>query len=431
MASHYVHQVAPTHMHSPQRAAKGQVSYTFTVGKLDAGMAILIGERASLIEFPALLLPPGVSHGSVVDVCVTRNEAAEQERREVFVSLQDDILQMYGVNAPKPPVLRLRNVTQTTVSLEWDPLELATANLFSLDILRNGERIAKIPRPLSTTSTKLSGLDVATDYTIQLVMYTSTGTFPSEELRTKTHTIHDMSGIHACLGAIADERLLNETKAILTRLGARWTDQIVIDTTHLICTEAPTVRGRADEFSRMYAKAQQLSIPIVQPHWLFACEDEQRYAPRSAMTDGSMVNISNFYIDTMPGNAMRVNERLGASERAGDAESTRLAGDGGGQKAAPEDSAAGGPEKPHYVAEESAAEHSAAEHSTTEEGAGERATERSTAHDSAVEHDAERDLPAPPADDDSHAEDAQAVVDSGIDSGMENVDLNDSPWDAA
>ncbi len=30
--------------------------YTFTVGKLDAGVAILIGERASLIEFPSVLL---------------------------------------------------------------------------------------------------------------------------------------------------------------------------------------------------------------------------------------------------------------------------------------------------------------------------------------------------------------------------------------
>ena len=35
--------------------------YTFTVGKLDAGVAILIGERASLIEFPSVLLPRGLT----------------------------------------------------------------------------------------------------------------------------------------------------------------------------------------------------------------------------------------------------------------------------------------------------------------------------------------------------------------------------------
>lgn len=62
--------------------------------------AILIGERASLIEFPALLLPQGVTLGSVVDIRVTRNDGEEQKHREEFVALQDDILQMYGINSP-------------------------------------------------------------------------------------------------------------------------------------------------------------------------------------------------------------------------------------------------------------------------------------------------------------------------------------------
>lgn len=62
--------------------------------------AILIGERASLIEFPSVLLPRGVALGSVVDIRVTRNESEEQRKREEFVGLQDDILQLYGVNSP-------------------------------------------------------------------------------------------------------------------------------------------------------------------------------------------------------------------------------------------------------------------------------------------------------------------------------------------
>lgn len=67
---------------------------------IDAGIAILIGEHASLIEFPSVLLPRGLTHGSVVDIRVTRNEAQEQEKRESFIGLQDEILQMYGVNSP-------------------------------------------------------------------------------------------------------------------------------------------------------------------------------------------------------------------------------------------------------------------------------------------------------------------------------------------
>ena len=62
--------------------------------------AILIGERASLIEFPSLLLPPGVSHGSVVDIRVLRNESEEQKQRKDFDALQEKILDAYGKASP-------------------------------------------------------------------------------------------------------------------------------------------------------------------------------------------------------------------------------------------------------------------------------------------------------------------------------------------
>lgn len=91
-------------------------SYTFTVGKLGMYMdltlkmqasyvlmltqAILIGERASLIEFPSVLLPRGISLGSVVDIRVARNEEEEQRKRAEFIGLQDDILQKFGIHAP-------------------------------------------------------------------------------------------------------------------------------------------------------------------------------------------------------------------------------------------------------------------------------------------------------------------------------------------
>ncbi|WFC97315.1 hypothetical protein MYAM1_000025 [Malassezia yamatoensis] len=261
--------------------------------------AILIGERASLIEFPSLLLPQGISVGSVVNILVTRNEEEEQKKKEDFVSLQDDILQMYGINSPSPPTLRLRNITQTTVTLEWDPLQLANADLHSLDIVRNGQRIAKVPRPLSTTSTKLSGLSMDAEYTIQLVLYTSAGTFASDEIRTRTHSIQDTSGIHACIGYIDDPILLQATKDIINSLGAHWTDNIQIDTTHLITSHAPSSDASISEEAKIYDKAQQLSIPIVQPYWLFACENDKR-----------MVNISGYYVDTLAPNATQVKEGL-------------------------------------------------------------------------------------------------------------------------
>ncbi|KIY48081.1 hypothetical protein FISHEDRAFT_73999 [Fistulina hepatica ATCC 64428] len=113
-------------------------SFTFTVGKLDAGMAILLGERAHPIEFPSIPLPPGATAGSIVNISVTQNLAEEKRWDEEFWALQDAILNEFGVKTPKPPQLNVRNVTQTSVTMEWPPIELASAKLRSLDIYRNG-----------------------------------------------------------------------------------------------------------------------------------------------------------------------------------------------------------------------------------------------------------------------------------------------------
>lgn len=243
--------------------------------------AILIGHRASLIEFPSLLLPPGVTHGSVVDIRVLRNEEQERQQREHFDALQTKILEQYGTKSPSPPVLRVRNVTQTTVTLEWDPLELASADLISLDIMRNGHRIAQLPNPMTNTTSKISGLEINTEYSFQLLLHTTAGSYTSKILRTRTHTINDMSGIHVCFASVNSELLLEKSKEVLEAIGGHASDKIQIDTTHVIAThepepkEAPTPED--ERIQSIFAKANRLSIPVVQPHWLFACESEKRY----------------------------------------------------------------------------------------------------------------------------------------------------------
>ncbi|KAG8937074.1 Chitin synthase, class 5 [Tulasnella sp. 418] len=211
-------------------------SFTFTVGKLDAGMAILIGERAHLIEFPSLLLPPGVTSGSIVNISVHRNHAEEKRQKNEFWDLQKQIFETFGVNNPKPPVLNVRNTTQTSVTLEWPPIELATAKLRSLDIYRNGQRLASIPSPLQNTSTKLSGLALSTEYTFQLIMRTTAGTYPSNLIKLKTHTMSDTSGISVCFGNVQDPVLLENAKLALEDMKAKWSDKVQIDTTHFVCT---------------------------------------------------------------------------------------------------------------------------------------------------------------------------------------------------
>ncbi|KAH0588190.1 Chitin biosynthesis protein CHS5 [Termitomyces sp. J132] len=275
---------------------KSPESFMFTVGKLDAGMAILLGERAHLIEFPSILLPPGATTGSIVNIAVHRNIAEEQKRDAEFWALQDDILNEFGIKSPEPPNLQLRNVTQTSVTLEWPTIQLATAKLRSLDIYRNGQRLASIPSPLTNTSTKLSGLEINLEYSFQLILRTTAGTYPSNIIRVRTHTMTDTSGISVCFGNVQDSVLLENAKLALREMKAKWSDKIQIDTTHFVCTTPAATPSGAQATGNMsgapgaeYQRALQLSIPVVQPHWILACHSEKR-----------MVPIATFYLGATP-----------------------------------------------------------------------------------------------------------------------------------
>ncbi|KAJ3787750.1 fibronectin type III/BRCA1 domain-containing protein [Lentinula aff. detonsa] len=271
-------------------------SFTFTVGKLDAGMAILLGERAHLIEFPSILLPPGAIAGSIVNIAVHQNHAEEKRRDGEFWALQNEILNEFGVELPEAPELKLRNVTQTSVTLEWPSIKLATAKLRSLDIYRNSQRLAAIPSPMTNTSTKLSGLDMQTEYSFQLILRTTAGTFPSNLIRVRTHSIEDTSGICVCFGNCQDDVLLENAKMALREMNAKWSDKIQIDTTHFVCTTPATTPNGAQASGSAsgapgveYQRALQLSIPVVTPHWILACHSEKR-----------MVAIGAYYLGAEP-----------------------------------------------------------------------------------------------------------------------------------
>ncbi|KAI5846174.1 hypothetical protein BZA05DRAFT_407137 [Tricharina praecox] len=249
---------------------------SLTVGKLDAGLAILLTEDKRLIEFPSILLPPGITSGSIVDIQVSRNIAAETSSKASFSKLQGEIYNAYGVRSPSKPVLRLRNATQTSIVLEWDPIELATATLRSLTLYRNNAKAGSIPNPTAHTSTKISGLAVGEEYTFHLVLRTSAGTYSSEKVTARTHKLTDLSGITVCPGVMSAE-IREQVEASLSRIGARpLQDSVRIDTTHFVCTEG---RGQAWE------KAVEMNIPVVRPEWIEACENE-----------GRIVVARNFYL---------------------------------------------------------------------------------------------------------------------------------------
>ncbi|KAF7852755.1 uncharacterized protein EAF02_012154 [Botrytis sinoallii] len=252
---------------------------SLTVGKVDAGVAVLLTQDKRLIEFPSILLPPNITSGSIVDITVARNLVSEEKSQKSFVALQDSIFNSFGASEPSAPVLRCRNATQTSVVLEWDHIELATADVISLSLFRNGQKAGNIPRPSQMLSTKISGLAVDTEYTFHLVLRTSAGTFSSEKVVVKTHKMTDLSGITVTPGILPASLRDSLVKAV-DRIGAKMADTVRIDTTHFVTTEG---RGIAWE------KAVEMNIPVVRPEWVEGCE-----------RGGRIVGVRQYYLDADP-----------------------------------------------------------------------------------------------------------------------------------
>lgn len=258
------------------------VEVSLTVGKLDASLALLLTKDHHLIEFPTILLPNGVKAGLIVKIKCDQDLATETEEHKQFLDLQDEILDTFGTALPQPPVLRVKNVTQTLIVLEWDPLDLGTATLKNLILFKDGKKLGAIPQPLTNKTTKLSGLQFDKEFTFQLRLDTTAGTYTSDVITVHTHKMTDLSGITVCLGDFAaNEPFTREDiVATLSNMGAHPPqDLIKVDTTHYICT-------RENKENEEYIKAQEMNIPIVRPEWLKACERERR-----------IVGVRQFYVN--------------------------------------------------------------------------------------------------------------------------------------
>ncbi|KAK5703493.1 hypothetical protein LTR17_022051 [Elasticomyces elasticus] len=248
-----------------------------TIGKVDAGVAVLLTTDKRLIEFPSILLPPDIHSGSIVDINVSRNTPAEERADAAFSQLQHTILSTFGATSPSAPVLRCRNATQTSVVLEWDEIFLATAELRSLSLYRNGAKAGNIP--VGKQSTKISGLALDTEYTFHLVLRTSAGQYASERLTVKTHKMTDLHGITVTPGVMPGQ-LKDSLAETVSRIGAKMIEGVRIDTTHFVCTEP---RGLGWE------KAVEMNVPVVVPDWVLGCERE-----------GKIIGVRAYYLDADP-----------------------------------------------------------------------------------------------------------------------------------
>lgn len=61
-----------------------------------------------MIEFPSVLLPPGATTGSIVNIAVYQNHDEEKRRDAEFWELQKEIMDEFGVKTPENPKLEVR-----------------------------------------------------------------------------------------------------------------------------------------------------------------------------------------------------------------------------------------------------------------------------------------------------------------------------------
>jgi hypothetical protein len=233
-------------------------------------MAILLGPNAHLLEFPSLLLPtpapgqPLLGPGSILTISVARDFHAEQRNQDIFSALQRDILGSFS-HAPSAPRLRCRNITQTNVVLEWEPLQPGSTDVLALDIFKNGQRIGRV----KGQDWKTGGLSVDTEYDFHLELKTTAGTLKSNICRVRTHTMDNLTGLCVRLGPM-DEATRKQLKSCIREIGAK--EGTGIDVTHFVCNSP----YRDSQVDVNYQDAVRANLPIVGPGWLSAVAGERK-----------------------------------------------------------------------------------------------------------------------------------------------------------
>jgi len=111
---------------------------------------------------------------------------------------------------------------------------------------------------------------------------TTAGTLTSNLIRTRTHTMDNLTGLLIHFGPIQPPELLDTLRASLTDIGARESPEVALDTTHFVAT-TPIVggddQGRGGSIDKQYQEAIKANLPVVGPGWLMAVAGEKKYVP--------------------------------------------------------------------------------------------------------------------------------------------------------
>lgn len=137
---------------------------------------------------------------------------------------------------PISPTISIRGITQTSITIQWDPLRLFRADLVGIEVFRNSQKLNVAP--VGTTA-KLTGLDVNQMYQIYIRVKTSAGILKSNTLSVNTHSLDNLTGINVSFGDFGSTKAdakVNKLIDLVYKMGATYSEELSPDNTHLVCT---------------------------------------------------------------------------------------------------------------------------------------------------------------------------------------------------
>jgi NAD-dependent DNA ligase len=105
------------------------------------------------------------------------------------------------------------------------------------------------------------------EYQFHVVMKTTCGNYRSNTVKALTHTLNNLTGIRVTFGTFYDGINSPEIKELVEKMGASYTEEIGIETTHFIAQ----VPGGSN-----YDYAVEHSIPVVKPDWVVQCDRNKK-----------------------------------------------------------------------------------------------------------------------------------------------------------
>jgi NAD-dependent DNA ligase len=115
-------------------------------------------------------------------------------------------------------------------------------------------------------------LDVDHEFEFHVVIKTTAGEYRSNKVTARTHKMENLTGIRVAFGLFEEpEPAISELKELLSRMGASWSDEVSVETTHLLA-QLPGGNN--------YDRAVHHSIPIVKPEWLVQCDRNKKIQVR-------------------------------------------------------------------------------------------------------------------------------------------------------